>query len=47
MSSVMHFYFLLIVRSYYHTVPEGQQRHHNISMVFGGEETNIKPVPLK
>jgi hypothetical protein len=42
----MYAYFLLVVRSYYRSLPDGQ-RQQNISMVFGGEETNIKPVPLK
>jgi hypothetical protein len=43
----MYIYFLLVVRSYHHSLPVGHHGQHNVSMVFGGEDTNIKPVPLK
>jgi hypothetical protein len=47
MSPVINSYFMLVVRSYYRSLPDGRQGQQNISLVYGGEETNIKPVPLK
>jgi hypothetical protein len=47
MSPVLYIYFLLVVRSYHHNMPDGHQRQLNAAMMFGGEETNIKPMRLK
>lgn len=44
---VLYVYFLLVVRSYHRSLPVGHHGQHNVTMVFGSEETNIKPVPLK
>lgn len=40
---VLYTYFLLVVRSYRFTLPDGQ----HAAMLIGGEETNIKPVFLQ
>jgi hypothetical protein len=43
----MYIYFLLVVRSYHHSLPVGYHGQHKVTMVVGDEETNIKPMPMK
>jgi hypothetical protein len=47
LSPGMNLYFLLIVRSYHHSLAAGYDKRKNAAYVFEKENTSIKPKPLE
>jgi hypothetical protein len=47
MSPGMNLYFLLVVKSYHHSLAAGYDKRQNAANVYDKENTNIKPMPLE
>jgi hypothetical protein len=46
MSPGLNLYFLLVIRSYHHSLEAGYNRRQNAANVLVTENTNIKRMPL-